>query len=281
MAILNSARSAANFIANQAEQTFSSIDSAVKNALNTGDPANFASTLRGKDLPGATDTTGRATASFSSPQDDWRVKIDVPNIQSFQQSPILQPLVQSGGLVFPFTPTIIIGQTASYNALQPVHSNYPYYNYENSQIDNLVVTGEFFCENTADAAYWVGMLHFLRSMTKMFYGQSDNTGNPPPLTRLNGYGDYVFKNVPIAITNFTVDLQAEVDYIGVDLSQTTSSGGGPNPVQTTTTGGKSWAPTTSLVSVTCLPMYSRKTTSKFSLDAFVKGQYIVDGKGFI
>lgn len=274
MAILNAARDAANFIANQAEQTVSSIDRAIKDTLSFGnDPANFASSLRSKNIPGETGTTSRSTASFASPQQDWRVRLDIPNIQSFQQSPILQPLVETNGLVFPFTPTIIIGQSANYNALQPVHTNYPYYNYENSQIDNLVISGEFFVETSSDAAYWVAMLHYLRSMTKMFYGEGENLGNPPPLTRLNGYGDYIFKNVPVAITNFTVDLQSEVDYIGVDLAGANGSTG--------TTGGKSWAPTQSLVSITCLPMYARKTTSKFSLDAFVRGDYIVDGKGFI
>ena len=31
--------------------------------------------------------------------------------------------------------------------------------------------------------------------------------------KLNGYGDYVFNNVPVVITTFTVDMPSEVDYI--------------------------------------------------------------------
>lgn len=60
----------------------------------------------------------------------------------------------------------------------------------------------------------------------MFTGDSQPAGNPPVILALNGYGDYVFKNVPVVVTNFTVTLDAGSDYIGTTAGQTGGAGGG-------------------------------------------------------
>lgn len=213
-------------------------------------------------------------ASISKQSTDWRVKLSLP--ASFPNDSLLKPLVLTGGLVFPYTPTILIQHTANYNSLQPIHSNYPFYNYQSSQIEDIVITGDFFCENAKDAQYWVAMLHFLRAVTKMAYGQSPNAGSPPPVLKLNGYGDFVFPNVPVVIRNFTVDLPAEVDYIKtqvdgeVDISNGTSLVNGFN---------ESWAPVQSQVSVTVVPVYSRAKVSQFNLNTFINGGYLGTGRG--
>jgi len=72
-------------------------------------------------------------------------------------------------------------------------------------------------ETQYDAAYWLGVVHFLRSVTKMFSGESSPAGNPPPILSLNGYGEYVFKNVPVVVTNFQVSLDAGSDYISYNI----------------------------------------------------------------
>ena len=43
----------------------------------------------------------------------------------------------------------------------------------------------------------------------------------------------------------------------------------------------SWVPISSMVSVTCQPIYSRRKVARFSLDDFVNGGSLVDGDGFI
>ena len=58
----------------------------------------------------------------------------------------------------------------------------------------------------------------------MFTGEDALAGNPPPIIFLNGYGSYVFKNVPVIVTQFSVQLDNDCDYIGVDTS---GGGGGP------------------------------------------------------
>jgi hypothetical protein len=216
-------------------------------------------------LPGAVPTTGVAftDANWGSETDlDWRVRLSIP--QLYKSSPLLQPLLETNGFCFPYTPQIIMEHSATYNALTPTHSNYPFPAYSNSQVSAMTIIGEFLIENPKEGEYWVAAVHYLRSITKMAYGASSNQGSPPPVIKLNGYGDYVFKNVPVVVTMFTVDLPNDVDYMQVGLGE-----------------NGSWVPTRSQMSVTVQPIYSRKSVTEFSLDAFVNGSYVVNGKGFI
>ena len=116
-------------------------------------------------------------------------------------------------MIFPFNPTVLLSHSANYSQIQPTHTNYPYNAYENSQVDAITITGEFYQENENDAKYWIACLHFLRTATKMFYGNSNPLGNPPVVCRLNGYGKHILNNMPVVITNFTTDLPVDVDYI--------------------------------------------------------------------
>lgn len=217
------------------------------------------------------------TASVTGLDKDWRVKLGLPG--NIAGGTVLEPLIDTQGLVFPYTPTILIQHTANYNALQPIHSNYPYYNYQNSQIEDMVITGDFFVENAADAQYWIAMVHYLRAVTKMAYGESKFPGSPPPVVRLNGYGEYVFPNVPVVVRNFTVDLPADVDYIKTQVT------GEITPDTIGQYSGKvGWVPTQSQVAVTVIPIYSRAKTAQFNLSTFVNGGYLGEGNsggGFI
>ena len=194
---------------------------------------------------------------------DWRVRLSLPDI--FKDSPLLYKLKETNGLVWPYTPNIMIEHSANYSSMAPVHSNYPYFSYQNSQVSSLTIMGEFMIENALEGEYWIGAVHYLRSVTKMAYGSNTSfQGSPPPVVKLNGYGDFVFKNVPVIVQSFTVELPADVDYIQVGIGE-----------------NGNWVPTRSTISVMVQPIYSRKSVSKFSLDDFVRGDYVVNGKGFI
>lgn len=194
---------------------------------------------------------------------DWRIKITGP--PELMTGQILQPIVNTqNSMLFPFTPTVILGSTANYSNISPVHTNHPFYAYENSQVQDITITGEFFSENETDAKYWVACLHFLRTMTKMYYGKSDNLGSPPPVCRLNGYGKHVFNDIPVLISNFTTDMPADVDYIQCDIDNETT-----------------FVPTQSIITVTLIPNYARSTQSQFSLEKFAKGDFINTGEGFV
>jgi hypothetical protein len=51
----------------------------------------------------------------------------------------------------------------------------------------------------------------------MFAGNDPKAGNPPPVIFLNGYGNYIFKNVPVVVTAFSTSLDANCDYIGCNV----------------------------------------------------------------
>lgn len=195
---------------------------------------------------------------------DWRVSLAVPT--DISGGSILQPLVQQtqNRMIFPFTPTIILGHSANYTTIDLTHTNYPFYAYKNSQVDQITITGDFFNENADDARYWIACIHFLRTMTKMFYGNGENIGKPPPISRLNGYGKHVFNNVPVLVTNFTTDLSSDVDYIACNID-----------------GEANYAPTQSTVTVNLTPNYARVSHSKFNLTTFANGGFIGRNEGFI
>lgn len=239
-------------------------------------------TIPGDGMPGEIELA-EASWGGDPAAKDWRVKLSIPNIKSFTSSPLISQLQKTGGLCFPYTPTIIMSHQASYNALQPVHSNYPFFAYENSSVDAMTLTGQFYSQNALEGAYWLGALHYLRSITKMFYGASSNQGAPPPVVRLNGYGDYVFKNVPVVVTNFTIDMPTEVDYIAVNLAslEQNLSRSQVNNTSPTESGKIAYVPVESQITVTLQPIYSRASVEQFSLDSFVKGNYVGSGRGFI
>ena len=257
-------------------------------------PSELAKSIRSKNAPvdgiGAVKKVKEsAPAGFKkSTEQDWRVKLSIPTIEPFKSSALLSPLRHTGGLVFPYTPSIIVSHSANYNAIAPTHTNYPYYAYQNSQVDQLVITGDFFVQNGLEAQYWVAALHYLRSMSKKFFGgEADTIGAPPPVAKLNGYGDHIFNNVPVIVTQFTTDLPQDVDYIatGFSTGKEKKRQVGPGGQYTETyADGKlmtGWAPTQSLITVTVQPVYSRSEIAQFSLNKYVNGGYIADGKGFI
>ena len=202
---------------------------------------------------------------------DWRVSISVPEI--LLKGDILGPLKANDGaaafntgnrMVFPFNPSVLFSHTANYAQVQPTHTNYAYNAYENSQVDAITITGEFFQENENDAKYWIACLHFLRTATKMFYGESDPLGNPPPVCRLNGYGDHVLNNIPVVITNFTTDMPQDSDYI-----------------ECTVNGIKNFVPVQSTITVTLQPQYARRSQARFSLNEYAAGGHVQGDEGFI
>lgn len=272
---LSSARSLAGTAANTIGTVVNSVNSLKTQGF--GAVGNIIQATRARNLlPGgmAGLITGKKSAVFSSASSDWRVKLSFPPKFAFITSDLLRPLIETGGLVFPYTPTIQITHAANYAEMAPVHNNYPFLSYENSKVDSITISAPFYIEDSVEAAYWVGAMHFLRSATKMQFGADSDAGAPPPILKLNGYGDYVFKDVPVVITSFTMDLPNDSDYISTGL------GGAAGPEGGNQTGtGISWAPVKSTINITLRPIYSRQQVRSFSLDRFVSGDYVIGSPG--
>jgi hypothetical protein len=173
-------------------------------------------------LPAAGETIGDivdAVSEFTDPtyENDWRVRLSMAKWTAFKSSPVLAPLKEAGGLIFPYTPSISIHSGATYSPIPTVHTNYPVRAYQSSDPGTIKIIAPMFVEDPSQGLYWIAMVHYLRSLTKMFSGADPKAGNPPPIIFLNGYGNYVFKNVPVVVTMMDVTLDAKSDYIGVNV----------------------------------------------------------------
>jgi hypothetical protein len=198
----------------------SNLASALSGPFNS--PGDVASAIRSIDLPAAGEAVGdilSAVASFGGDanSNDWRVRLSLANWTSFKSSPVLQPLKDAGGLIFPYTPEITIASSAKYTSIPTTHTNYTFHAYQNSDPGEISITAPMNVEDATQGLYWIAAVHYLRSLTKMFTGSDPKAGNPPPIVFLNGYGNYVFKNVPCVVTSFSTTLGKECDYIGVSV----------------------------------------------------------------
>lgn len=317
-----------------ATATFGAVTAGLNTAKSLGSAlsglsgGDMMSAIRSTGLPAAGEAIGDIMGAVSEfggddSANDWRVRLTLPNWVAFKSSAVLKPLKDAGGLVFPYTPDIQIASNAKYTSVSPMHSNYAFQAYQNSDPGEIKITGQFNVEDSSQALYWIAAVHYLRSVTKMFSGYDPKAGNPPPLVFLNGYGAYVFKNIPVVIKTMSVTLGKDVDYISCDVvgsaagevadvadsvggladtlgaaipslsgitSAVSSISGGIGQVSSllgsfgvggTTSGGTAHVPTSSTISVTCVPAYSRSSARNFSLDRFVQGGYMNSGTGYV
>jgi len=245
---------------------------------------------------------------------DWRVRLRLAPQSDYlynaSRPGILQPLKVTDGVIFPYTPTITTAYKANYSSYDLTHSNYRGYFYQNSYVEPIQITATFTAQNTAEANYLLAVIHFFRSVTKMFYGQDAQRGVPPPLTYLTGLGEYQFSEHPCVVSQFNYTLPADVDYIRAGSPnqlgtnqinqrdrQTVSTGslfGGlnrlaaalltkgaiPNPPAPGSFAQNSptYVPTRMEIIISLLPIQSRDQVSKqFSVKEFANGNLIKGG----
>lgn len=239
-------------------QSLAGTISSAAGALN-----NILSLKRGINIPSGAEAfqqQGQAIRLNSAPKNDWRVRI---NCQwNVFNSPLFTRLEETGGVVWPFNPTITVTTKADYQATNPVHSNYTIHSYKSSSVDDISISGEFSCETETDAAYWIAATTFFKTATKMFYGQGELAGSPPLICNLSGYGSSVFDSVPVIIKSFTVDLRDDVDYINCNVY-----------------GTNTWVPILSTISVTVAPIYNRSRMRQFSLSDYASGGMAMKNSG--
>jgi len=149
---------------------------------------------------------------------DWRVKLSLaPGATYLYKTPgdagILEPLRSTDGVIFPYTPRIDTTYSANYTDYELVHTNYRQYYYKGSRVNEIFLTAEFTAQDTAEADYLLAVIHFFKSATKMFYGQDNERGSPPPIVFLKGLGNYQYNNQPCVIQQFNYNLPDDVDYI--------------------------------------------------------------------
>jgi hypothetical protein len=159
----------------------------------------------------------REASGVKNADGDWRVKLRLaPQATYLYKAPepgILAPLAVTDGIIFPYTPTIDVQYRAEYQNYSPTHSNYQHYFYKNSSVQTVQLQAEFTAQDTIEAEYLLAVIHFLKSASKMFYGQDAERGSPPPLLYLTGLGEYQFNEAPCVVTEFNYNLPNDVNYI--------------------------------------------------------------------
>jgi hypothetical protein len=214
--------------------------------------------------PGADSTNKKPVSAAWAGAKDLRVFLRVPTayLEGPSTDKIGFPLLRDlGGIMFPYTPQISYESAASYTAVNPVHSNFTQNFYKNSSVGNITVAGKFTVQNEKEGAIYCAVIHLLRSLTKMRQGDEPNAGSPPPVCRLDAFGDYMLSNVPVVITSVKFDLPDSVDYIQVPMYKTTL------------------VPTISTITLGLAIMYSRQEMQDFTVRDWRSGS--LKGQGYL
>jgi len=165
-------------------------------------------------------------------------------------------LENTNGILFPYTPNISVAHTAEYAQYDLVHTNYQQQAFSRSRNPTIQITGTFINQTPREAKYTIGVMHFLRVVSKMHYGiNDDDAGTPPPVLDFSAYGTYNFYKVPVLVSSFNFIYEDGVDYI-----ETVTSDG--ETVQ---------IPTLMTIAIDLLPQYNPTKQSNFSLYDFANG----------
>ena len=134
-------------------------------------------------------------------------------------SGLLNPLRETGGMIWPYTPSISYSHPIDYQPIQTVHTNQDFLVYARTPAVKLTVDGVFTVQNQKEGQYAMAAIHFLRTMAKMHFGETDPlAGTPPPVLLFNAYGAFVFKDVPVIVTTFSISFPDDVDYVEVNVA---------------------------------------------------------------
>lgn len=281
---------------------------------NSGGPGEY------KGLQGSTNDARAKQitqdAENAKTQGDWRVRLSLAPSAGYlykaENPGILKYLQETDGVIFPYVPQISVNYAAHYDASELTHSNYKIFQYKNSSIDQVTITCDFTAQDTYEANYLLAVIHFFRSVTKMFYGQDQlpKPGTPPPLCYLSGLGGFQFDKHPLVISSFNYNLPNDVDYIrassptlqpGVDSTGYNSKGtdstassirlkdsnlnGGATVPAPRFTGNKAtntqptYVPTKIQIALTAYPIVTRNDISnKFSLKEYATGALLQGSK---
>lgn len=205
-------------------------------------------------------------APAAQPANDFRMRLKAQNPSTYGNG-IMGVLRETNGMLFPYTPSVQVSQDVNYSSLEMTHANTDYYSYKNTPNVSISVTGKFTAQNNEEGAYCLACLHFLRTMSKMYFGLQDASaglaGIPPPVLLLNGYGPYMFNNIKVLLQNHSYTLDENTDMITVPA-------------------GSSFAriPALFTISITLkVQQVPAAMREQFSLNSFRSGELLSSGSG--
>ena len=217
----------------------------------------------------------------AQPRNDRRARLS-PKAAIFNQlitqDGIMSPLRETYGLMFPITPTISENVEVNYESYDMTHGLMPIQAYRSGGQKTLSINAMFTAQTDVEARYCLACIHFIRSFSKMNFGEEDpNSGTPPPILIFNAYGDAVFRNIPVVIANATFDWPNDVDYI-----YTTARSSPISPVSSTGSMiADGWVPSKFTISLTLNMQPTPAKLKEFNLEKFRNGTFYRSGGGWI
>ena len=173
-----------------------------------------ASTLTGLPI-----SAGGAVASNVTVPPDFRARLTALHPEDVYKPGLLHRLAATGGVLFPYTPTIAFSQAVNYADLQLVHSNTDYPSYTRTPSVTLNVTGKFTVQNQHEGLYALAVIHFLRAVSKSYFGETDaasgKAGLPPPVLVFSAYGPYMYNRLRVILKSHSWTFDENMDTIAV------------------------------------------------------------------
>lgn len=214
------------------------------------------------------------------------VKIIPFDMAGITESSPLWPIVQTGGLVAHYSPTISENITVNYSTSgEIVHSNESFNVYKSTE-NRRIEIGEmtFTADTTENARYVLAVIHFFRSYSLMDQGRG-RTGKPPSPMWISAYGPGAFDRVPALLSSGSLNWPNNVDYVAVTNSPSKTSlketprgsNGVPVPLsrpETQLSGDVTWVPIKMTVSMSFIVQHSPKYWLGFNLTDFKNGRML-------
>jgi len=192
----------------------------------------------------------------------------------------LHPVYKTGGILFPYTPTISSGGgSANYDDFHATHSNYRQPVYSNSEVNDINIMAEFTAGGEEDARYMISVLWFCSLATKSSFGAAaapdspeymvwdgsdvvpleKTAGLPPPVLKFSYMGTHMYNDVPVVMASYSYDFPNTLDYVSVAVNP-------EKPME------KTQVPTLMTMNITLKPYYNpRVLQQRFTLQEFANG----------
>lgn len=210
-----------------------------------------------------------STASDTMSQNfDWRARLRPKNggIRTFYSKEgndanyLLKPLEEAGGLVWQYTPNIFLSGSAEYNEALMQGMNYPINTFISSRPPDIPITADFSANDQYEARYLLAVMTFLKICTKAYFGDDavakGKAGTPPPVLLFEYLGDHGFNKVPVVVSNYSIQLPDNVDYVPVQVAKDTLT----------------YVPTLTNIMINLKPQYTpHKLRKNFSLEQITSG----------
>ena len=123
--------------------------------------------------------------------------------------------------MFPYQPDITFSQSVNYSPYDMAHTNYTFNAYRNTPSPSIQMNAQFASVTDEEGRYTLACIHFLRSISKMFFGIQDlggspKAGTPPPVLIFSAFGEQSFNMVPVVIESFSTNYDSQTDLKDVD-----------------------------------------------------------------